>query len=622
MKLEEFQNPDDLTRASDEELTELAENLRRVIIQTVSENGGHLASNLGVVELTIALLKAFDLEEDRILFDVGHQCYPFKLLTGRKDRFSTLRQWQGISGFPRADESPYDLFSSGHASSALSAALGLARARDLQHGSGHVVAVVGDGALTGGMCYEALNDAGSSKTRLILILNDNGMSISGNVGALSQYLTFLRTSKGWIHTKKTIGRMLQGLPIGGEWLYRHFSNFKDHIRNIFVHDTFFSSLGFRYFGPIDGHNIRAMTRILNRAKQLDEPVMIHAMTQKGRGYAPAEDHPDRFHGIVPFYVENGEPKQASQASEFGPTAAQYLLHGAETDPRLTVVTAAMTEGTGFGVFQSRFPDRLFDVGITEEHAVTMAAGLAKGGMKPVVAIYDTFLQRGFDQLVEDIGLQDLPVVFLLDRAGLSASDGATHHGVFGLSYLAPIPNFEIFCPATVSEMLKVLEYALKQEHPVAIRYPKQELVCQTRTDDPADVHRWQTVIGGRDCVIIAAGSALQLGEKAVERLKQWNVDCGLVHAGCIKPLDRDALHAVSAQNIPYYTLEEHSLIGGFGSQVAAWCVEHDVRPPARLFGIPDRFIAHGDREALLKDAGLDAGTIAEAIQKDLKRKTV
>jgi 1-deoxy-D-xylulose-5-phosphate synthase len=447
MAFHEPWSPEKLKQCTPREIDELIPLLREQIIDAVSRTGGHLASNLGVVELTVAMHRVFSSPEDKFIFDVGHQCYAHKILTGRGGRMDMLRQYQGIAGFPKREESPHDAYGTGHASTALSAGLGFARARDLKGEDHHVVVVVGDGALTGGMCYEALNDAGCTKTRMIVILNDNQMSIAPNVGAVSRYLTYMRTSKGWINAKKIVAESLKVIPLIGKPLHGLLQRSKNHIRNFFIRDRFFDAFGFRYLGPVDGHDEQGLERFLRRAKRFNEPVLLHIVTTKGKGYSVAENDPSRAHGMPAFDPQNGEPRAASSARGFGSAAGQLLAELGKEDERIVAITAAMADSTGLGAFQKAFPARVFDVGIAEEHAVTMAAGLAAGGMRPVVAIYDTFMQRAYDQLIVDVCLQNLPVVFLVDRAAMGGEDGPSHHGVFGASFMRHIPGMTVLNPA-------------------------------------------------------------------------------------------------------------------------------------------------------------------------------
>ncbi len=603
-------NPDALKRLNKTELEALCADLRGEIIAAVSENGGHLASNLGTVELTVALLRAFELPRDQIIFDVGHQCYTYKLLTGRDADFRTLRTFGGLSGFSNRKESEADLFTTGHASNAISLAAGLVRARQLSGETGHTVAVLGDGALTGGMSYEGLNDVGNSGLPLIVILNDNGMSISSNVGALSKYLTGMRLSKGWIGTKKAVAGGLKRLPLIGKPLFTFFESAKDHVRDLFIHDKFFASLGFRYLGPIDGHDVAVMEKIFRRAVALNEPTVIHLVTRKGQGYAPAEDSPDVFHGVPPFYVESGEYKEHA-AAEYGKTAAEHLIKCQQERGDLCVVTAAMKDGTGMTAFESACPDRLFDVGIAEEHAVSMAAGLARGGQRPVCAIYSTFLQRGYDQMLMDVCLQELPVLFLVDRNGLSGPDGASHHGIFSLSYLRDMPGMRIYLPLNEAQLTAAIDESLNGNSPAAICYPRKLPHHPALAAAPAAP--CVTLKEGADAVLLCAGVIAQQGLAAAELLAEKGVSLGVAAVTQIKPLG-DGIWPLIARR-PCFTLEENVSSGGFGEMLSAEAARQGQPLPRACFALPDGFPAHGDRKSLLRQAGLDPETIAASIMK-------
>ena len=612
--LQAIHAPGDVKRLDRPSLDRLCGELRERIITTVADNGGHLSSNLGTVELTVALLRAFDLPRDQVVFDVGHQCYAYKLLTGRAADFHTLRQSGGISGFTNRTESEYDLFTTGHASNAISLAVGLTRARQLQGGQGHTVAVLGDGALTGGMSYEALNDAGSSRVPLIVILNDNGMSISGNVGALSGYLTRLRLSKGWLGVKKTISEGLLRLPAVGKPLHAFFESAKDHIRNIFIHDKFFASLGFRYLGPIDGHSIAGMERVFRRAAALNEPVLIHVVTRKGQGYAPAENSPDVYHGVAPFYVDSGEAKR-QEGPEYGRTAALYLAELQRGRGDLCMVTAAMRDGTGAAAFAEAHPGRLFDVGIAEEHAVSLCAGLARGGLRPVCAIYDTFLQRAYDQMLTDVCMQGLPVLFLLDRAGLNGADGASHHGIFGLSYLLSMPGMRIFMPLSETQLRGAIDGALAGDGPTAICYPRRLPKDGPMTRAPED--DGLVCYGDRgDAALVCAGVIAQEALKAAERLAGEGIRLTVLALTRVRPVPPALWTRLGDRS--WVTLEENVQSGGLGEMLCAEAVRTGHTPPAACFAIPDGFPTHGDRSGLLKTAGLDADTLADRIRALLK----
>ena len=609
MLLDTIRSPKDLQGMDPQALEELAAELRQRILQTVSRNGGHLSSNLGVVELTIALHRSFDFSRDQLIFDVGHQCYAHKLLTGRGDQFDTLRQYNGLTGFPKREESPYDAFNTGHASTSISAAVGLCRARDARGQDHHVVAVVGDGAFTGGMCYEALNDAGSNKLRLIVVLNDNGMSISRNVGAVSGYLTRMRAGKGWFDAKRVISGGLKRIPLVGDPLYRVFHRFKNSIRNIFVQDRLFDSLGFHYLGPVDGSDIQGLERLFDKAKQLDEPVLIHVVTQKGSGYSQAEDHPSRLHGTPPFDVDTGKPLGESAAS-MSAAAGDELLAIAREDRRVVAVTAAMTAGTGLINFAHEMPDRLFDVGIAEEHAVTMAAGLAAGGMRPFVAIYDTFLQRGFDQVLHDVCLQHLPVCFLIDRAGLS-EDGPTHHGIYGVSYLSQLPGIQVLCASSRAELRAMMRYALTQGGPVAIRYHKADFSGLPDHPQPTAYHPvWQCLRQGTDAAILAPGAIVCEVLKAAEILEKQGLSCAVYDASCVVPLDEETLASL---RVPMVTAEEGALRGGLGTLISLYCQQKNIPGPALMMGLEGDCMTQGSRDSQLKANGLDAAAIAERI---------
>mgnify|MGYP002626230294 CR=1 FL=1 len=609
MHLDDISSGEDLKGLQPKELNDLAAELRQRIIQTVAHNGGHLSSNLGVVELTLALHRSFDFTRDKLILDVGHQSYAHKLLTGRQGRFDTLRQFGGLAGFPRREESTQDAFDTGHASTAISAAVGFARARDLHGEKHHVVAVVGDGALTGGMCYEALNDAGSKKLRMIVVLNDNGMSISPNVGAVSGYLTRMRASKGWFEAKRVIGGAFKRVPLIGGALYRGLDRVKNSIRNIFVQDRLFDSLGFHYLGPVDGSDIRGMERLFNRAKLLNEPVLIHVVTRKGSGYTQAEDHPARLHGTPPFNVHTGKPLKKS-CDSMSQTAGEELMRLARQDDRVLAVTAAMTEGTGLKQFARELPGRLFDVGIAEEHAVTMAAAMAADGMRPFVAIYDTFMQRAYDQVLHDVCLQRLPVCFLMDRAGLS-EDGVTHQGIYGIAALSPLPGMTVLCASNRGELRAMMRYALTVNGPVAIRYGKADLSGLEDDTDPQPYRRtWQCLREGKDAAILACGGIVYEANKAAELLKKQGIDCAVYHASCVTPLDTDTLRAIRQ---PVITLEEACLKGGLGSAVAQYCARQGLPAPVLMLGIEGLCATQGEREKQLAAHHLDAASIAERI---------
>ena len=617
MKLSEITSPASIKALPEKELQALADDIRGAIIRTVALNGGHLASNLGAVELTIALHRTLDCPRDKLIFDVGHQCYAHKILTGRYHQFSSLRKTDGLCGFPRREESPYDAFDTGHASTAISAAVGMARARDIRGENWHVAAVVGDGAMTGGMCYEALNDAGSSQIPMMVVLNDNGMSISRNVGALSRQLTRLRISRGWLGAKKNVSEALMRIPLAGPHLHRVFQRIKDGLRNVLVTDRFFTSLGFQYFGPIDGHDIVGMERVFRRCLEIDKPVLVHVVTKKGMGFSQAEEKPEKYHGVAPFELENGK-NRGMEGPSMGKRAGEFIAELAEKEKKICVVTAAMTDSTGFGQFAKRYPNRLYDVGIAEEHAVTMAAGMAAAGMRPFVAIYETFLQRAYDQMMDDICLQRLPACFLMDRAGLGGEDGATHHGVFGVSMLSTLPHMTVLCPRCEMEMREMINWALTQEGPVAIRDPRSIPDMEAPPYKQYVPGKWETLRHGSGACLLGASSILRECLTAASLLEKEGIQTMVVNASTLHPLDEEMLKRLSEKGTPLITVEEHALSGGFGHGVAAWCAQAHLPGPAAMIALPDAFVPHGSRNALLKRCGLDAESIAGQVQKAVK----
>ena len=614
MYLEKINDPTDIKKLNIKELKALAEELREEIIKVVSDRGGHLASNLGMVELTIAMHYVFDAPKDKIVFDVGHQCYAHKLLTGRYQAFQNLRGQGGASGFPQMEESEYDAFTAGHASTAISAALGMARTRDIMHGDFNVVALVGDGALTGGMCYEALIDAGQNGTPMIVILNDNAMSISPNVGAMSGYLNGLRQSVTYRGVKRGIRRGLSRIPHIGMPVFRFLEKIRDFLKSLFLDGKFFDALGFEYIGPIDGHDLKHMIRILKRAKDAQEPVLIHAVTQKGRGYRPAEDHPDQYHGVAPFLIESGEAREGSGIS-MGRIAAKQLSELAENDIRICAVTAAMPMGTGLDVFGEAHPDRFFDVGIAEEHAVTMAAGMASQGMKPYVGIYSTFLQRAYDQIAMDVCRNSLPVTFLVDRAGLVGGDGATHQGVFDLSFLRSIPNLVVASPRDVRDLKKLMSLSAELDGPMAIRYPKsgEDLGPGMQSQRDFKIGEWELLSAGNDVMIFAVGRMVQLAMQASIELMGKGVSAGVVDARFVKPMDEALLSEQARRAKLVVTVEENVLSGGFGEGVLDALSRVGIDRPVLTLGVPDRFISHARTSLQLEECGLSALQIARRV---------
>ena len=609
--LDSIHSIDDFKRIKEQQLPQLAEEIRSFLVERVSHTGGHLASNLGVVELTIALHRVFNSPVDKILFDVGHQAYVHKILTGRAAEFDGLRQKNGISGFPKRSESPHDAFGTGHASTAVSAALGILRAERMLGGCGSVVAVLGDGALTGGLCFEGLNDAGQSKQPLIVVLNDNDMSISHNVGAVNRHLNRMRTSRSYQRFKHNTAEFLQRLPKVGVRLFGNALRLKNRIKYFLIPNVLFEEMGFTYLGPVDGHDLMALTEVLARAKQLDCPVMIHAVTKKGKGYALAEQNPEKFHGIGKFDVNTGEVngnKRESNSSVF----ARTLCALARADSRIVAITAAMPQGTGLDRFTAEFPDRFFDVGIAEEHAVTMAAGMAAAGAKPVVAIYSTFLQRAYDELLHDVCLQGLPVVFAVDRAGLVGEDGETHQGVYDIAFLRTLPGMTLLSPASQEELSEMLPLALMQSGPVAIRYNRGALPSHPLTK-PVKVGEWEEVLpfAEKQLVVIATGRLLSAALKASDGLP-----VGLVNARSIKPMDDTMLARIAEHGAPVITVEDGIMAGGFGEAVQA-AIGHVVRvSPCGVGEAPVRHASVAEQDAA---SGLSADEIRKKIMIYLER---
>jgi len=617
--LERLSSPAELQRFTLKDLEELAKDIRELILNTVSKTGGHLAPSLGTVELTLALYSVFDFSIDKIVWDVGHQAYTHKILTGRKNIFHTLRTKGGISGFPRLSESPFDYFGVGHASTSISAALGLLLSEEIQNKFGKVIAVIGDGALTGGEAFEALNHAGQLKKNLIVVLNDNEMSIAKNVGALSEYLSDVRLHPQYRKAKKDFEDFVKGLPMSEKILQAAYS-VGYGLKSAIVPGNIFEALGFTYLGPVDGHNIKVMQDIFTRARELDEPILIHVHTKKGKGYEPAEKSPEKFHGVGKFDKENGEIEKKDSPPTYTEIFSQSILELAEKNKKIVAITAAMPSGTGLKDFSKKFPDRFFDVGIAEEHAVTLAAGMAAGGLKPVVAIYSTFIQRAYDQILHDVCLQNLPVIFCLDRAGLVGEDGATHHGVFDISFLRTIPNINILAPKDENELKQMLFAAVEKNKPVAIRYPRGagsgiEIENVKKLDWGKAEVVYKTL--APEIVIFAVGSMVQISIEAAKILAEKKIFAEVVNSRFIKPFDREFVK-IKAENVKLFvTAEEGILNGGFGSAVAEFLADENISVPILRFGIADRFIEHGSRSQLLEMCGLTSKKIAEKISEKL-----
>lgn len=615
--------PSDLRSLSVEELPLLAAEIRERIIDVVSRTGGHLGAGLGAVELTIALHYLFNTPEDRIVWDVGHQAYPHKILTGRNARFDTLRQYRGVSGFPKRDESLYDTFGVGHAGTAISAALGMVEARDLKGLDYKVIAVVGDGALTSGVALEGLNHAGSLNKNMIVILNDNEMSISKNVGAISAYLNRLLTGKMVTAIKKETEQILRNIPKIGEPMLKAAKMAEEGVKGLIGPGIIFEELGFHYIGPIDGHRFDHILVTLENIKKLSGPFLVHLVTKKGKGYLPAEEDQAAFHGTSPFEIATGKAKKKSTMPSYTQVFADTLIRLAESDSRIVAITAAMPEGTGLSRFQKAYPDRFYDVGIAEQHAVTFAAGLAAEGMKPVVAIYSTFLQRAYDQIIHDVCIQNLPVLFCLDRAGLVGEDGATHHGVFDISYLSVLPNIVVMAPKDENELRNMLKTGLEINGPAVIRYPRGEVsgVKQEEVVVPLPVGRGEILEDGSDLHILAAGTMVQEAMGAREELAKRGISAGVFNARFIKPVDREQIRLLAERTPMLVTLEENALAGGFGSKVLEILQEEDLSAVRVLrLGIPDRFVEQGTQKQLRESIGLTAPRIADSVENFMRKR--
>lgn len=608
-KLTEYNFPEDLKTMSHRELDLLSYEIRDYLIENISKTGGHLASNLGVVELTIAIHKVFESPSDKIIWDVGHQSYIHKILTGRAGDMSTIRKHAGISGFPKRDESVHDCFETGHSSTSISAATGFAVARDLNGENHEVIAVVGDGALTGGLAYEGLNNAGDSKSKMIVILNDNEMSINKNTGGMAKHLAKLRISNAYLDFKKQLKKTLKGIPGVGEGLYSGAEHLRDSIKYAVVQGAVFEEFGFKYIGPVDGHKINEVIEVLTYAKSLDGPVLVHVLTTKGKGYRNAEANPNKFHGIGPFDPTTGAQFGTAEDLTFSQVFGNKITQLASKDDKIVAVCAAMIDGTGLEKFHQKFPDRIFDAGIAEAHAVTFAAGLAQCGFKPIVAVYSTFLQRAYDQILMDVCLQNLPVIFAIDRAGNVGQDGETHHGIFDLSYLNHMPNLTILAPKDGQELAEMLEYATTLNGPCAIRYPR---------GSAADVF-----IGNYDSLdveIWAVGKMVSIGCKACDLLKETGINAGLINVKRIKPLDQAGIVAATKRVKHIVTLEDNSVIGGFGQQLSSLLLEKGIlNVKVTNIGWPDKFIEHGRVDQLFEKYGLDANGIAERVRKAIER---
>jgi 1-deoxy-D-xylulose-5-phosphate synthase len=622
MLLETIQTPADLKKLSPEQLPELAEEIRSFLLATVSETGGHLGSNLGAVELSMALHYCFSTPQDKIVWDVGHQAYTHKLLTGRRDRFATQRQYKGISGFPKRCESEHDAFGVGHASTSISAALGMAVADNLDQKKNNVIAVIGDGSLTGGIAFEGLNQAGHLKKNLIVVLNDNEMSISKNVGAFSAFVSRKMTTRHFRELKREMKELLTSIPAFGKDILKFARRAENSLKSFLTPGALFEALGFDYIGPIDGHDLPGLIEVFNNAREFDGPLLLHIMTTKGKGYRPAEEKPDKFHGVGAFDLSTGKAPAKSSTVSYTEVFGRTLVDLAKEDPKVVAITAAMPDGTGLNYFSDALPDRFFDVGIAEQHGVCFAAGLAADGFKPVAAIYSSFMQRAYDQVFHDVCLQNLPVVIAMDRAGLVGDDGPTHHGVFDLSFMRHLPGLTFMAPKDENELRHMLKTALELKAPVALRYPRGAGygVPLDKKMECLPIGKGELLREGTDLTIVAIGSTVMPAVKAAEQLAEQGISAGVVNARFIKPLDADLiLGQAKATGGRIVTVEENVLQGGFGSAVLELLQDNGMsQVKVKRLGIPDQYIEQGTQAQLRKDVGIDAEGIAAAVQAFLK----
>ncbi len=615
MILDQIKQPNDIHKIPLDQFPEMAKEIRTFLIETVSKLGGHLASNLGAVELTMALHNVLNFPEDKLIWDVGHQAYTHKILTGRRDEFVNLRKEHGLSGFPKRSESDCDSFDTGHSSTSLSAGLGYVKARELTGGSYHVVSVIGDGALTGGMAYEALNNASALKSNFIIVLNDNTMSISKNVGGMSAYLGNIRTAEVYTGLKIHVTKALKKIPRVGESMVRAAHNTKSGIKQLVIPGMLFENMGLTYLGPVDGHNMRQMMKLFNEAKRVEGPVIVHVLTQKGRGYEPAVRHPDRFHGTAAFDIKTGLPLKKQGKANYTDIFSTVMRKLGDREPKVAAITAAMPTGTGLKRFANMFPDRFFDVGIAEAHAVTFAAGLALGGMIPIVAVYSSFLQRAFDQLIHDICMQNVHVVFAIDRAGLVGSDGETHQGCFDLSYLSMMPNMTVMAPKNKWELSDMIKFAIYQEGPVAIRYPRGEAYdgleeCRS----PVEPGKSEEIHKGSQVAVLAVGSMVEMAEYAWQKLTEEAIHPTVINARFVKPLDTDCLDYLVKEHHTVITVEENVRSGGFGQQVTDYMQKHHPQTAVHILAIEDCFVQQGNVADLRRNLGLDGDSIASVVK--------
>ena len=617
--LEQIQKENDIKYIDQSEYDALAEEIRQFLIEKISVTGGHLGSNLGAVELTMALHIALELPKDKIIWDVGHQSYTHKLLTGRRDGFESLRKFHGMSGFPKRKESPCDCFDTGHSSTSISAGLGMVKARDLKGENNTIIAVIGDGSLTGGMAYEALNNASKLETNFIIVLNDNNMSISENVGGMSRYLNNIRTADSYLDLKLGIYNALRGTAKGNS-VIKTIRKVKSGVKQLVIPGMLFEDMGITYLGPVNGHNINAMVKVIGEARRVKGAVMVHVMTDKGKGYAPAERHPARFHGAEPFEIETGLPTNPRNTPNYTDIFSTVMCKLGQRNEKVVAITAAMPDGTGLKRFHNMYPDRFFDVGIAEEHAVTFAAGLAAGGMRPVVAIYSSFLQRAYDQILHDVCIQGLPVVFAIDRAGLVGSDGETHQGIFDLSYLSSIPGLQIMAPKNKWELSDMLKFAVEFDGPCAIRYPRGEAYAGLKEfRAPIEYGKSEWIYEEEEIALLAVGSMVQTAEAVRDILKEAGYSCSLVNVRFVKPLDEAMVEKAAAAHRLLVTMEENVASGGFGERVQSFLNESGLAAGQMSITIPDAYVEHGSVELLKKELLMDAESVASRIIKRLQK---
>lgn len=615
MLLDNIRQVNDIKKMSEEELEPLAEEIREFLIEKISVTGGHLGSNLGAVELTMALHLALNLPEDKIIWDVGHQSYTHKLLTGRRSGFETLRKYGGMSGFPKRRESDCDAFDTGHSSTSISAGLGLVKARDLNGEKHLVVSVIGDGSLTGGMAYEALNNAARLESNFIIVLNDNNMSISENVGGVSKYLNNVRTADSYLDLRDGVYNTLKDMPKYGNQMVKFIRRAKNSVKQLVIPGMFFEDMGITYLGPVDGHNIGQMVRVFNEAKRVKKAVLVHVLTQKGKGYLPAERHPARFHGAEPFDVETGLPTHPRAKANYTDIFSTVMTKLGQRDEKVVAITAAMPDGTGLKRFRNMYPERFFDVGIAEEHGVTFAAGLAAGGLKPIVAIYSSFLQRAYDQILHDVCIQNLPVVFAIDRAGLVGSDGETHQGIFDLSYLSSIPNMHIMAPKNKWELSDMMKFAVGFGAPIAIRYPRGEAYDGLKEyRQPIVYGKSEWIYKEKDICLLAVGSMVKTACQVREQLKEKGYSsCSLINARFVKPLDEDTIESAFEAHKLFVAMEENVASGGYGERVRELLDRKKSGKAFLSIAIPDEYVEHGNVELLRQEIEIDADSITRRI---------